>query len=1118
MSSITFSWLHISDFHIGMKGAGNLWVQVREKFHQDVCRHIKEHGMIDLVIFSGDITQKADPAEFEAAHNEISALWSVFETMGDVPKLFLVPGNHDLVRPKDDSTLLAALDSWRKRPSNVESLLRKEDHDFRKEVKSAFSNYVAFFEKLRSSNIPLLVDKVGVIPGDCSGVMEVNGINVGVVGLNSAWSQLEQTTAKGELEFAVDQIHEAVNQDVTNWIESNNLNLLVTHHPVSWFTKQARQDFLNEVNPLHRFDAHLFGHMHEHHAVGQEFSQSSRKRDIQVASLFGLEKIAGGTVDRTHGYYFAAVIAESDQLKIWPRKAESVIGGGWRINEDRFSLPDGGDNVIHTLKVRNFNSVNAQKKNSSEAGLESFADVLALHSTKHMHVLTSLRHPLMKTQRYMVIGAGSYNIDTAVTNLTRDGICWVVSSWNMAGDDFLSCVDADLGPSKRTWFRLSMFGYSGQNEFAQNLDREFGFSIVDLCNLLAKKDDAVLLLDDAPINTLADGKTALEEIVNLSQTIIEFCHGLKIVIRTTSRQVHCALEPVVLQAMDEADFNQYLLAHPEGGLVSASGMRPEDLYKLTNGEPAAVHRTLSKLRFSRVEDITFEDSRAASIAARSNVSDAPETLKLLISGLRETNNDRIYSLLQCLTILPNGEEIDNIRNFDPDMPFFPKMAEQLFDLGLIETIQFSVFKNESEPLPKVLVAKRSVQEHIWGVWTKDELEAVSNKAVSLYFGRNWMLGRFRLNSEFKLDKVNQTSYSMQNAATLLRRMVNDALLSGDGRSVQNSVALLNYYTAKLDGACQYRAVCDTCHNLIPKLIKHGYSPAIQDIVYKYAKSLRMLGDRQPALDILKELLDRGALEKSFKARVLIDVAYCLDSMNDSVGALAAAKEVLALKDKQAAYYHARTIIVSNGPELNRLAKLRALEKRCRNKKYFTAANNIAVQVISEFETDAGRKDLYRAIASRARADNDTFNFIKSTVHYARLAIQQGDKLQNKEIYSLIVSYHYLCSQRMTHLFKQAHECLWSEFERLGESLNLVILFKQSSLLFRLNADEVSERKYLRRFIVGSGNSFQSILNAIPESDRIYIVNRMLRLGLATIKNATPESRLKLLSEADLTVQ
>jgi predicted phosphodiesterase len=345
-----------------MKGAKNLWTQVKEKFHEDVKRHYAQHGCIDVVIFSGDITQKSDPSEYQLAFDELSELWELFYELGAPPKLFIVPGNHDLIRPEGGSTLLSSLDAWRKRPANIESLLTRDDHSYRKEILAAFANYLSFVGKLRLSRIPVLMDNTGALPGDCSAVIEVNNMRIGFVGLNSAWSQLEQEKKEGDLEFSSEQIHHVVEKEITKWIAGNNINLLVTHHPVSWLTSEAQKEFLEEVNPLNRFDAHLFGHMHEHKAIGQEYSQKSRKKDIQVASLFGLEKASDGSIDRAHGYYFAKVKADDRQLLIWPRKAEPVVGGGWRINEDRYSLPDGDDFNSHTINVRGLPEESEKKK------------------------------------------------------------------------------------------------------------------------------------------------------------------------------------------------------------------------------------------------------------------------------------------------------------------------------------------------------------------------------------------------------------------------------------------------------------------------------------------------------------------------------------------------------------------------------------------------------------------------------------------------------------------------------------------------------------------------------------------------------------------------------------
>jgi len=337
-----------------MNGASELWIQVKEQFHNDIKKYYEKNGKLDLVIFSGDLTQKADPKEFEAVIEEIHELWELFKSLGEPPKLFVIPGNHDLTRPGADSALLPALDNWRKRETNIKSLLEKDEHPFRKEIKAAFQNYTSFIEKLSDNDIPLLIDHHGVIPGDCSGVLETNGLKIGLVGLNTAWSQLESTKTKGELEFSHSQLHKAVNQSISKWTQANDINILVTHHPVNWLTKAAIEEFNDEVNPLDRFDAHLFGHMHEHDARIQEYSQSSRKRDIQVASLFGLEKVGIDKTDRAHGFYFAKVIGDSNQLLMWPRIANKINAGGWRIFADNSALPEGGDCITHTFHIKSY--------------------------------------------------------------------------------------------------------------------------------------------------------------------------------------------------------------------------------------------------------------------------------------------------------------------------------------------------------------------------------------------------------------------------------------------------------------------------------------------------------------------------------------------------------------------------------------------------------------------------------------------------------------------------------------------------------------------------------------------------------------------------------------------
>ncbi|MGY4641662.1 metallophosphoesterase family protein [Pseudomonas sp. TE24901] len=348
----TFSWLHVSDLHAGMKDASHLWPQIRTQILKDLRRHLVEHGAIDLVVFSGDLTQMAKEEEFAAVLSDLREFWAVFSEYETCPKLVVVPGNHDLTRPAADCSLLMAVENFRKRSSVRDSLTKDDGSEYRKELNAAFSNYENFITSLENSEIPLAATSRGIFPGDCAGVIEVNGLRVGIVGLSSAWSHLEQGDFKGKLEFSDLQVNAAVGGDIEKWSYANHINLLVTHHPKDWLNPDALKDFQNEISPLGRFDAHLFGHMHELSTRSYGFGGQQVKREYQAASLFGSERDSNGTITRRHGFSIAKIDAERGYLSVWPRKVDRISAGGWRVNIDFVELPDGGDVAESPIKLR----------------------------------------------------------------------------------------------------------------------------------------------------------------------------------------------------------------------------------------------------------------------------------------------------------------------------------------------------------------------------------------------------------------------------------------------------------------------------------------------------------------------------------------------------------------------------------------------------------------------------------------------------------------------------------------------------------------------------------------------------------------------------------------------
>lgn len=338
----TFSFLHISDFHQGMKGSSNLWNQVKVKFHDDIRKHCEKHGVIDVVIFSGDLTQSGLAEEFKAVHEELTDLWDKFKSINQNPQLFVIPGNHDLKRPEIGTPILLAAKYWRTDPGVEDALFAKPESEYAKNLNTCFELYTTFISDLSKAGIPILCDMKGSMPGECSAVWTSNGTRVGFVGLNTAWSHLQAGDMKGKLEISHQQIHKAVPKLIDNWTSENDLNFLVTHHPLNWLSDDAQKEFNNEINPIGRFSAHLFGHMHESMTVTEHYGDPKAKKSIQVASLFGLEKVGPKNIDRRHGYCYAKICFESETITLWPKKAETRVGaGGWSIRPDSASLPEG---------------------------------------------------------------------------------------------------------------------------------------------------------------------------------------------------------------------------------------------------------------------------------------------------------------------------------------------------------------------------------------------------------------------------------------------------------------------------------------------------------------------------------------------------------------------------------------------------------------------------------------------------------------------------------------------------------------------------------------------------------------------------------------------------------
>ena len=100
-------WLHLSDLHLGCRGEA-LWRLVQQELEPSVREMAGRLGSPDLILLSGDLTNRGAKKEFELVDRFLDRLlgWLGKEGGEAEPLLLAVPGNHDLVRPDGVKAIL----------------------------------------------------------------------------------------------------------------------------------------------------------------------------------------------------------------------------------------------------------------------------------------------------------------------------------------------------------------------------------------------------------------------------------------------------------------------------------------------------------------------------------------------------------------------------------------------------------------------------------------------------------------------------------------------------------------------------------------------------------------------------------------------------------------------------------------------------------------------------------------------------------------------------------------------------------------------------------------------------------------------------------------------------
>ena len=320
-----------------MKDHGHL-PAVRTILHDDLHHLTEKQGPWDVVLFTGDLTFSGSRKEYEKLDAELDQIWRIL-TLDDklpAPLLLAVPGNHDLTRKKVD---LARASGLRNEPQIRERLWQAQDKKLRREVQRWFDCYTKWWETCKFRPREPIHEPVrpGLLPGDWSFILHKNGVRFGFVGLNTAWLDVSDDIREGDLHINVRQLHPACSPDVPTWLRQRcDLAFLLTHHPPAWLDVNARNDYQANIVSSRSFVAHMCGHLHEAIHDDRQLGGDKLCRVWQASSLFGLEMLTDGTIDRRHGYTAGEIRIENGQAQMitWPRLAFRMQSQRWQVTSD----------------------------------------------------------------------------------------------------------------------------------------------------------------------------------------------------------------------------------------------------------------------------------------------------------------------------------------------------------------------------------------------------------------------------------------------------------------------------------------------------------------------------------------------------------------------------------------------------------------------------------------------------------------------------------------------------------------------------------------------------------------------------------------------------------------
>ncbi|MDJ0841178.1 MAG: metallophosphoesterase [Acidobacteriota bacterium] len=257
--TVELSWIHFSDLHLNKNKHGWDSHHILRTLLEDMETLSNRIGKPDLIFFTGDLAYGHQVAGL-SIDDQFDQAFQFFDQIQQrlrLPKhhFFIVPGNHDVNREERLSTHQAWFDSLSPTEESstfkVAELISRAGRDWQ-DLRKPLSNYQAALRRFGYDH--LLQDAERLCYGH---TLEIQGIRVGVAGLNGVWSCGPLET-RGNLRLGADWQTRYLRDRLTT--DEAQVTLLLNHHPPGWYAEADSRVLERRIG---QFDFFLHGHEHD---------------------------------------------------------------------------------------------------------------------------------------------------------------------------------------------------------------------------------------------------------------------------------------------------------------------------------------------------------------------------------------------------------------------------------------------------------------------------------------------------------------------------------------------------------------------------------------------------------------------------------------------------------------------------------------------------------------------------------------------------------------------------------------------------------------------------------------------------------------------------------------